>query len=237
MRRSFLRWTAAVLFVLVGAACPAVGVAVASQQQPAKAQQPLRDLDREFLTVIRFANLWEIPMGRLAAERGASQAIKDTGAVLAADHTKLDVTVTQLAGQFGVQLPDQPTSSQRGWMADIESKSGEEFDNTFADRLRAAHGTVFGLVAEVRAGTRNDVIRQFAEQANVIVMKHMSLLEGTGDVSPDHGMFAEASARSINYPENTLTRGDLLLAGVVAFLMMATTVGIVRTFSAHGSTE
>jgi putative membrane protein len=237
MRRSFLRWTAAVLFVLVGAACPAVGVAVASQPQPARTQQPLRDLDREFLTVIRFANLWEVPMGRLAAERGTSQAVRDTGAVLAADHTKLDVTVKQLAGQFGVQLPDQPTSSQRGWMADIESRSGEEFDNTFADRLRAAHGTVFGLVAEIRAGTRNDVIRQFAEQANVIVMKHMSLLEGTGDVSQEHGMFAEAAARSIDYPENTLTRGDLLLAAVVAFLMMAATVGVVRTFSAHGSTE
>jgi predicted outer membrane protein len=237
MRRSFLRWTAAALLVLFGAACPAVGVAMATQQQPARTQQPLRDLDREFLTVIRFANLWEVPMGRLAAERGASQAVRDTGAVLAADHTKLDVTVKQLAGQFGVQLPDQPTSSQRGWMTDIESRSGEEFDNTFADRLRAAHGTVFGLVAEVRAGTRNDVIRQFAEQANVIVMKHMSLLEGTGDVSADHGMFAEASARSIDYPENTLTRGDLLLAAVVAFLMMAATIGIVRTFSAHGSSE
>jgi hypothetical protein len=50
-------------------------------------------------------------------------------------------------------------------------------------------------------------------------------------------MFAEASARTIDYPENTLTRGDLLLAAVVAFLMMAATVGIVRTFSAHGSSE
>ena len=239
MRRRFVRWTAAALLVLLGAACPAVGLAVASQAQPAqeRTQQALSTLDREFLTVIRFANLWEIPMGRLAAERGGSQKIRDTGATLAADHTKLDVAVKDLAGQYGVALPDKPSSSTQGWMADIRSKTGEAFDDTFADRLRAAHGTVFGLVAEVRAGTRNPVIRDFATQANDIVMKHMTLLEGTGHVSAEHGMFAEASARSITYPENTLTRGDLLLAAVVAVLMMAATIGIVRTFSAHGSAE
>jgi predicted outer membrane protein len=240
MRRRIVRWTVAAFLVLLGAACPAVGVAVASQGQPAartSAQQPLSALDREFLTVIRFANLWEVPMGKLAAERGQSQEVRDTGAVLAADHAKLDVAVKQLADRFGVRLPDRPSSSTQGWMDDIRGKTGEAFDDEFADRLRAAHGTVFGLVAEVRAGTRNPVIRDFATQANDIVMKHMTLLEGTGHVSAEHGMFAEASARSITYPENTLTRGDLMLAGVVAVLMMAATIGIVRTFSAHGSAE
>jgi predicted outer membrane protein len=241
MRRRIVRWSVAAFLVLLGAACPAVGVAMASssQAQPdqQRAQQTLSDLDREFLTVINFANLWEIPMGKLATERGNSQAVRDTGAVLLADHTRLDTVVNQLADQFGVRLPDKPSSSTQGWMNEISSKTGEDFDNTFADRLRAAHGTVFGLIAEVRSGTRNPVIRDFATQANEIVMKHMTLLEGTGHVSSQHGMFAEAAARQPSYPENTLTRGDLLLAGVVAILMAAATIGIVRTFSAPGSAE
>jgi predicted outer membrane protein len=241
MRRRIVRWSVAAFLVLLGAACPAVGVAMASasQAQPdqQRAQQTLSDLDREFLTVINFANLWEMPMGKLATERGNSQAVRDTGAVIASDHTKLDTVVNQLADQFGVRLPDKPSSSTQAWMNEISSKTGEDFDIAFADRLRAAHGTVFGLIAEVRAGTRNPVIRDFATQANDIVMKHMTLLEGTGRVSAQHGMFAEAAARQTSYPENTLTRGDLLLAGVVAVLMMAATIGIVRTFSAPGPAE
>ena len=241
MRRRIVRWSVAAFLVLLGAACPAVGVAMASasQAQPdqQRAQQTLSDLDREFLTVINFANLWEIPMGKLATERGNSQAVRDTGAVLFADHTKLDTVVNQLADRFGVRLPDQPSSSTQGWMNEISSKTGDDFDKTFADRLRAAHGTVFGLIAEVRAGTRNAVIRDFATQANEIVMKHMTLLEGTGHVTAEHGMFAEAAARQPSYPENTLTRGDLLLAGLVAVLMAAATIGIVRTFSAPGHAE
>ena len=241
MRRRIVRWSVAAFLVLLGAACPAVGVAMASasQAQPdqQRAQQTLSDLDREFLTVINFANLWEIPMGKLATERGNSQAVRDTGAVLLADHTRLDTAVKRLADQFGVRLPDKPSSSTQAWMNEISSKTGDDFDKTFADRLRAAHGTVFGLIAEVRAGTRNPVIRDFASQANEIVMKHMTLLEGTGHVSAQHGMFAEAAARQPSYPENSLTRGDLLLAGVVAVLMAAATIGIVRTFSAPGPAE
>ena len=240
MRRRIVRWSVAALLVLLGAACPAVGVAMASASQPQPDQQraqTLSALDREFLTVINFANLWEIPMGKLATERGNSQAVRDTGAVLFADHTRLDTVVNQLADRFGVALPDKPSSSTQGWMNEISSKTGDDFDKTFADRLRAAHGTVFGLIAEVRAGTRNPVIRDFASQANEIVMKHMTLLEGTGHVSANHGMFAEAAARQTSYPENTLTGGDLLLALVVAALMAAATIGIVRTFSAPGPAE
>lgn len=241
MRSRFVRWLAASFLVIIGAACPAIGFAVVSQAQPEvaeqDAQQTISERDREFIRLIRFANLWEVPMGDLAAENGSTARVRDVGAQIAADHRKLDDAVKTLAAQFGVALPNQPTSSQQKWMGEIRSSSGAAFDKTFADRLRGAHGTVFSTVAEVRAGTRNAVIRDFATTANTIVMKHMSLLESTGDVNPDHGMFAEAGARAYDAPENHLSRGDLTLAAVVAALMMGATIAVVRTFSTHGTAE
>lgn len=241
MRRRFVRWIAASFLVVLGAACPAIGFAVVSQAQPQtnaqSAQQPISERDREFIRLIRFANLWEVPMGDLAAKEGTTDRVRDAGREIASDHRKLDTAVKKLAGQFGVALPDQPTSSQQKWMDEIRGSSGEAFDSAFADRLRAAHGTVFSTVAEIRAGTTNPVIRDFATSANTIVMKHMTLLEGTGDVDPNHGMFAEAGARTYDTPENHLSGGDLGLAAIVAALMMAATIAVVRTFSAHGTPE
>ena len=90
MRRKFVRWIAASFLVVLGAAFPAVGFAVASQAQPQTAQQSaaqgLSTLDREFLVVINFANLWEVPMGDLAAERGTTQKVRDVGAEIAQKH-------------------------------------------------------------------------------------------------------------------------------------------------------
>jgi predicted outer membrane protein len=215
-------------------------MAFASQNGQA-AQQKKADTidarDREFLTVINFANMWEMPMGKLATERGTTQAVKDAGATMLTDHTKLNVVVNQLADKYGVQLPDKPSSSTQGWMNEISSKQGEDFDKTFADRLRAAHGTVFGLIAEVRAGTRNATMRDFATQANTIVMKHMTLLEKTGYVSADHGMFGEAAARSASYPENQISNSALLLGGVIFLVVAAGTVLGVRTLSARGAAK
>jgi putative membrane protein len=236
MRRGIVRSTVAVLLAILGAACPAAGFALASQQPdapPPAATGPLEPIEREFLTVIRYANLWEVPMGDLAVRRGTTQAVKDAGATMFEDHTKLDVVVKEMGVKYGVELPEAPTSSQQAWMTEISSKNGEEFDRTFAKRLRGAHGSVFQLVSEVRAGSTNEEIRAFAEQANVIVMRHMSLLEATGHVSHD-GVFAEASARTTTYPENSLSQRQILLAIVVGFITLFATLFVVRVLSSRG---
>lgn len=240
MRRGINRSIIAGLLALAAATFPAIGFVFASQQV-AQAAAPagsvsLKPVEREFITVIRFANLWEIPMGTLATKRGTNQTVRDVGATIAADHTKLNIDVKKLADQFGVTLPDQPTSSQQSWIAEISGKTGQEFDTAFANRLRAAHGTVFGLVSEVRAGTSNPDIRAFAQTANEIVMKHMTLLESTGQVGP-HGMFAEASARTTAYPENRLGSKQILLAIVLGLGVLVATVLVVRTLSSRGSAE
>jgi putative membrane protein len=238
MRRGTVRWALACFLVVLGAAFPAAGVAFAAQgQAPAKAaySNVIDQRDAEFLTVIRFANLWELPMGDLAKRRGTTEAVKTVGTVMHDDHTTLNQVVEDLADRFGVRLPDQPASAHQGWMAEISGKNGEDFDRAFATRLRAAHGSVFSTIAEVRAGTQNKTILDFATQANNIVLKHMTLLEATGYVNADTGHFAEAATRTAASPENQLGAADVLL-GIIAFLAVAlTTVLAVRLLSARGS--
>ncbi|HEY7596630.1 MAG TPA: DUF4142 domain-containing protein, partial [Actinophytocola sp.] len=82
------------LLVVLAAAFPAAGVAFATQDhesRPAKAvySNTIDGRDAEFLTVIRFANLWEMPMGKLATERGTTKEVKTAGSVMLTDHTKL----------------------------------------------------------------------------------------------------------------------------------------------------
>ncbi len=228
---------------MLAAAFPAVGVAFATQShqgdQSGKAtySKVLDGRDQEFLTVIRFANLWEMPMGKLATERGTTKEVKTAGQVMLTDHTQLNTVVEQLARKFGVQIPDKPKSTHQGWMAEISSKTGVDFDKTFATRLRAAHGSVFSTIAEVRAGTHNKTILDFATQANNIVLKHMTLLEATGYVNDQTGHFAEAGARASTYPENTLSTTDIILGGL-AFLVVSTgTVLGVRLLSARASSN
>lgn len=141
---------------------------------------PLGPADRDLLAKVRQAGLWEIPTGQQAQQRAGSERVKDVGMHLVEDHTKLDKVTLKLAARLNVVLPSQPTTDQQGWMAQLSTKTGADYDQAFAQLLRAAHGKVFSVVAAVRAGTRNEEIRAFAQHAVGVVMKHMTLLESTG---------------------------------------------------------
>ena len=240
MRHGVTRLVLAALLALLAAAFPAAGIAFAIQSAHTGQRaytDTIDNRDREFLKTIRFANLWEIPMSKLALERGTTKEVKDAATTMLADHTKLNTVVEGLADKFGMPLPAQAKSSQQAWMAEISGKQGQDFDQDFVNRFRAAHGSVFQAIAEERAGTRNPTLLDFATQANAIVLRHMTLLEKTGYVSPSSGHFAEASARTMAYPENQLNTNDLLLGGLIFLLVGAATVLTVRTLSANRTAQ
>jgi predicted outer membrane protein len=141
---------------------------------------PVSPADRDLLVKVRLAGLWEMPAGQMAATKGTLPRVREIGAEISGQHGKLDDLVRAAAAKVGVPLPSQPNADQRGWLAEMERASGADFDHVFVERLRAAHGKVFPLIAEVRSGTRNDVVRALAQQANDYVLNHLTLLESTG---------------------------------------------------------
>lgn len=146
---------------------------------------PLGPADRNMLAKVRQAGLWEMPTGQRAEQQGSSARVRQVGGMIASEHTELDQRVRDTAAQLGVILPSQPSAQQQGWIAEIASKSGSDFDRTFVQRLRAAHGVVLPVIAQVRAGTRNELVRQFATTAAEFVTRHMGYLESTGLVDFD----------------------------------------------------
>ncbi|MGW3943520.1 DUF4142 domain-containing protein [Streptomyces phaeochromogenes] len=146
---------------------------------------PLSALDREFVTKVRLAGLWELPAGQQAEERGTTQAVRTAGEHLVEGHTFLDERVRDVASQLGLQLPNQPNEQQQAWLGTLSAARGEEYDVQFANILRKAHGKVFGLVAQVRASTRNSLVRGLADDANTTVLDHITVLEATGLVDFD----------------------------------------------------
>ncbi len=144
------------------------------------AGEPLTDSDRDLLVKVRLAGLWEMPAGSLAARKGVSPRVREIGTMISSQHRELDTLVVQTAKQLGVTLPDQPNADQEHWLEEMREASGEQFDRVFIDRLRAAHGKVFPVIATVRAATRNTTVRLFATSANGFVLTHLNLLESTG---------------------------------------------------------
>ncbi|MER6629614.1 DUF4142 domain-containing protein [Streptomyces sp. NPDC000987] len=161
------------------------GVDVLDAQTVSTAYGPLSATDREFVTKVRLAGLWELPAGQQARQKGTTEAVRTAGQHLVEGHTFLDRRVREVAAELRLRLPDEPNAQQRGWLATLDAAQGTDFDRQFANILRLAHGKVFSLVAQVRAGTRNSLVRALADDANTVVLDHIKVLEATGYVDWD----------------------------------------------------
>ncbi|MEU7041639.1 DUF4142 domain-containing protein [Streptomyces varsoviensis] len=165
---------------------------------------PLSPLDRDFIDRVRLAGLWELPAGQQAQERGTTAAVRRAGEHLVTGHTTLDNHVRQVADQLGLDLPNQPNAQQRGWLTRLGAARGGAYDRAFANILRLAHGKVFTVVAQVRATSRNALVRSLADDANATVLDHIGVLEDTGLV--DFDAIAEQTLTSAPPPTTRPTR-------------------------------
>ncbi len=161
------------------------GVDVLNAQTVSTEYGPLSGLDRDFITKVRLAGLWELPAGEQAQQKGTTPAVRTAGRHLIEGHTFLDARVRDVASKLSLQLPNEPTEQQQEWLATLSSAQGVEYDRQFANILRLAHGKVFSVVAQVRASTRNSLVRELADDANATVLDHIKVLEATGYVDFD----------------------------------------------------
>jgi predicted outer membrane protein len=202
-------------------------VAAAIAAQPPDASQ-IEPLDEELIVKVRLAGLWEMPAGDMAQDRSSDPKVKEIGRTLMGDHAKLDEAARTVAAQFNLPLPAEPNDAQKSWLTEMASATGSRFDRIWAERLRAAHGVIFPLIAQVRASTRNPVVREFATTSNAFVLKHMSIIEGTGKV--DFTTLSNPTPIALQSDSEGI---DIVVAIALVPLMVAITVFVLWMMSSR----
>ncbi|MFE2513064.1 DUF4142 domain-containing protein [Streptomyces naganishii] len=161
---------------------PAQGADLLSARAVATPYGPLSELDRDFVTKVRLAGLWELPAGQQAEEKGTTDAVRTAGQHLVQGYAFLDQRVRDVAAKLGLDLPNDPSAQQKRWLATLNAARGEDYDREFANILRLAHAKTFTLAAEVRASTQNSLVRALADDAGTTALDHIRALEATGFV-------------------------------------------------------
>jgi predicted outer membrane protein len=188
---------------------------------------PVGPSDRDMLIKLRQANLFDGPTGEQAGEWATAPSVRQLGVQLDQVHAQLDAQLLDAADRLGVALPSQPGDQQKVWLNAITDATASGYDTTFVNLLRSAYGELLPLVAGVRAGTENRLVRQLAIVAGDAIGQNMRLLEGTGLV--DYTLLPPSTA-----PAARLTAiGDytvpvtllLFLAAVLVCAMMVRELG------------
>jgi len=128
------------------------------------------------------SDLYEIQAGELAARNGQSQAVKDFGRMMVADHSKSsqDMKALVAKGDFGAQPPARLDTEHQAMLDRLKAAKGEAFDREYMSQQMTAHRKALAL-HQGYAQSGDDVgLKGFATQVVPVVQKHHDWLQQNG---------------------------------------------------------
>ena len=138
-----LERTAIVLAVAAALALPPAVMAQQPSDKPAKQAEQnkgsLAAADRKFVMEAAHGGLAEVELGKMAAEKGASDAVKQFGKRMADDHAKAADELKQFAQQKGVTLPTDLDPKHKQLRDRLAKLNGADFDKAYANEMVKDH--------------------------------------------------------------------------------------------------
>lgn len=141
----------------------------------------LSSRDREFIMEAAMGSMLEVELGRIAAQQGASDSVKQFGQMMVDHHQKANQELMTLASNKGITLPTALGEKHQRQMTKLQGMSGAEFDREYSKLMVKEHReAVDDFEDEISKGSDPD-LKAFAGKALPNLQEHLRMartLEG-----------------------------------------------------------
>ena len=147
----------------------------------AEAPAPALD-DATIVAIFDNANTVDIQTGKLAAERGSSNEVRQFGAMLARDHAMVRQQGRDLAKKLGVTptppAADRSAQEQAAVIRRLSSLRGAEFDHAFLQREVQFHKDVIAAIeTTLLPAIKNEELRALVVKVAPAFQAHLAMAE------------------------------------------------------------
>jgi len=133
--------------------------------------------DHNFLMDAAMGGMLEVELGRLAAQQGASDAVKQFGQRMVDDHSKANQELMSLAQSKGITLPTEIDEKHKKDMTKLSGLSGAEFDREYGKMMLSDHRKdVSEFEKQSTRGTDAD-LKAFATKTLPTLKEHLQMAE------------------------------------------------------------
>lgn len=158
----------------------------------------LNNADRRFVMEAAMGGMAEVELGRLAAERGASDAVKQFGQRMVDDHSRANSELMQLISGKGIQLPTALDAKHQAKVARMARLSGAAFDRAYAKEMVKDHNKTVSLFQRQATGGADVDLKAFAQKTLPALQEHLQMaraLPGGNNKASTHGNMNQSSQR------------------------------------------
>jgi putative membrane protein len=136
----------------------------------------LSSKDKAFFMKASQGGMTEVEAGKLAQEKGASQDVKDFGAMMVKDHTANNADLMALAKTKDVTVSDKLDSMHQGMIDKLSAMSGAGFDKAYIGDMVKGHTKMLKLMKSEESSNDAD-LKDFATKTSDTVQMHLSKAE------------------------------------------------------------
>lgn len=137
--------------------------------------------DAKFAMMAAMGGMEEVEMGKLAAEKGASDEVRQFGQRMVDDHSKANEELMQLASSKGWTLPTALDPKHQADMQKMSALSGEAFDKAYVKMMVKDHKKDVGEFQKQSARGADAELKAFAARTLPTLQEHLQMIQRIDD--------------------------------------------------------
>jgi putative membrane protein len=137
--------------------------------------------DMKFAMEAAMGGMEEVELGRLAAQKGASDEVRQFGQRMVDDHTKANEDLMQVASGKGMTLPTALDAKHQMDMQKMSALSGDAFDREYVKMMVKDHKKDVGEFQKESARGADADIKGFATRTLPTLQEHLQMIQRIDD--------------------------------------------------------
>jgi putative membrane protein len=131
--------------------------------------------DQTFVNAAARGGKWEVELCKVAQQNASSPDVKEFGAKMVTDHTRLNTELGSVAAAIGLTVPTDLSPKQEAEYARLSKLSGTKFDKAYIDLMVKAHTGDLAAFRQEEAATQNQELKKAVASAILVVKEHLNM--------------------------------------------------------------
>jgi putative membrane protein len=129
----------------------------------------------DFVAKVAVSDMYEVQAGKLAAEKGQSEAIKSFGQQMVEAHTKTSEELLQIVKSKDrkINVPASLDAKHEKMLSNLKDASPEDFDETYAEQQVDAHQNAVDVFEDYASSGDDPELKQFAGKTLPVIKHHL----------------------------------------------------------------
>jgi putative membrane protein len=142
-----------------------------------KGEMKATPMEKTFIMKAANGGMTEVEAGKAAAEKGASDAVKDFGTRMVKDHSKANDQLKEVASKMGVSVPDKVDAMHQEKLAKMNKMTGAAFDKAYVMDMIKAHKKDIADFEAADKEVKNADLKKFIEDTVPVMKEHLEMIQ------------------------------------------------------------